>query len=392
MLYMLRQYNISIGEKIMPYFHYIILIIFVFVIYNIFRFKYKNKYWLNQVIYNKYDPRLWGKKGFIVNNAKLTKYFDSNIYSCKWDDLDYTKKCALSWFLNKHYTYYKDLVTKINTKKLESLFTKHNKKCFISLFYETPKKNSKLLGSIVSKPLEGRLYNKDLKLYTFDYICGIDKLSYFKTLYTHFKRHRETVNDKIFVFSTSEKIEISTSLISINTFLYSIKFFPRKVVNSYNGVKIILLNSSNYRLFMNTFYKLYEVFDCFLHVHLSQLLYLCDQKIINICVYLVNNKLLCCYFFKNNHSLHNNSHTITLVGSYQGDASQEIFLEGFYNAIVYISNSIKIKSLLIDDLGQNSIFIEEVKKYKLLQMYTSYIYFYNFIYNSFKKDQVLLLY
>ena len=103
MLYMLRQYNISIGEKIMPYFHYIILIIFVFVIYNIFRFKYKNKYWLNQVIYNKYDPRLWGKKGFIVNNAKLTKYFDSNIYSCKWDDLDYTKKCALSWFLNKHY-------------------------------------------------------------------------------------------------------------------------------------------------------------------------------------------------------------------------------------------------------------------------------------------------
>ena len=117
-----------------------------------------------------------------------------------------------------------------------------------------------------------------------------------------------------------------------------------------------------------------------------------DQKIINICVYLVNNKLLCCYFFKNNHSLNNNSHTITLVGSYQGDASQEIFLEGFYNAIVYISNSIKIKSLLIDDLGQNSIFIEEVKKYKLLQMYTSYIYFYNFVYNSFKKDQVLLLY
>ena len=389
---MIRQYNISIGEKIMPYMNYIILCVIFFVIYYTFSFKYNNKYWLNQVIYNKYDPRLWGKRGFIVNKARLTKYFEPNIYSCKWVDLDYTKKCVCAWFLNKHYRFHKDLVSKFNTKKLESLLVKHNNRCYVSLFYETPKKNSKLLATIFSKPIEGRLYNKDLNAYTFDYICGINKLSYFKVLYTHFKRHREVNNNKIFVFRTSEEIKISTSLITINSFLYSIKFFPRKVVNSYNGIKIIMLNSSNYRLFMNTFYKLYEEFDCFLHVHISQLLYLCDQKLIFICVYLVHNQLLCCYFFKNNSSLYNKEPIITLIGSYQGEASSEIFLEGFYNAIVYVSNSIKIKSIMIDDLGHNSIFIDEVNKYKCIRDYTSYIYFYNFIYGSFKKDQVLLLY
>ncbi len=389
---MIRNYQSSLGEKILPYVHYIFLIVIVIIIYYMFAFKYRNKYWLNQVIYNKYDPRLWGKRGFIVNQAKLTKYFDPTIYSSSWNDLDHTKKCVLSWFLNKHYQYYKDLTFNINTKKLQSLFDKHNNKCFVSLFYENTKKNSKIMGTLVSKPLEGRLYNKDLNLYTFEYLCAINKLSYFKTLYTHFKRHREAIDNKIFVFRTSEKIEISTSLTTVNSFLYSIKFFPKRVVNSYSGVKIILINSSNYRIFINTFYKLYELFDCFLHVHISQLLYLCDQKIIYIVVYLVNNKLLCCYFFKNNHSLHNKSNTITLIGCYQGKSPKEIFLEGFYNAIVYISNSIKIKSLIIDDLGQNSIFIDEVKKYKCLEKYTSYIYFYNFIYDSFKKNQVLLLY
>ena len=142
---------------------------------------------------------------------------------------------------------------------------------------------------------------------------------------------------------------------------------------------------------MNTFYKLYEVFDCFLHTYMSQLLYLLDQKIIYIVVYLCNNKVLCCYFFKNNSSLHNNSQTVTLVGSYKGTSDEDMFIEGFYNSVVYVSNSLKFKSILVDDLGHNSILLKSINKYKIIETYKSYVYLYNFVFDSFNKDQVLLL-
>lgn len=391
MLYMLRQYNISISEKIMPYFHYIILIIFILVVLYLFHFKYKHKYWLNQVIHNKYDPRLWGKKGFIVNSAKNTKYYESLIYSTKWTELDYTKKRVCCWFLNKNYNYYKDLKLNLTAKKLSSLFDNHNKSCFISLKYETPQNKRKITACILSRPIEGRFYNKDLTLYTFDYICGKKTIDYFKSLYTHFKNHRDSQTAKIFLFHTTQKIEIATSLLNINTNLYSIKFFPKKVKQSYSGISIQLLSSSNYRLFMNTFYKLYEVFDCFLHVNISQLLYLLDQKILYIVVYLSNNKILCCYFFKNNSSLHNKSPTVTLVGSYKGIDDEDMFIEGFYNSVVYVSNSLKIKSILVDELGHNTILLKSINKYKIIETYKSFVYLYNFVYNPFNKEQVLLL-
>ena len=81
------SYKVSLGDVISPYLHIILLIIFLVFVLFLFHFKYKHKYWLNQVIHNKYDPRLWGKKGFIVNNAKLTKYYEPLIHSIKWSDL-----------------------------------------------------------------------------------------------------------------------------------------------------------------------------------------------------------------------------------------------------------------------------------------------------------------
>jgi hypothetical protein len=385
------SYKVSLGEIINPYLHIILLIIFLVIVLFLFHFKYKHKHWLNQVIHNNYDPRLWGKKGFIVNKAKITKYYDSLIYSTKWSELNYTMKCACSWFLNKKYNYYQGLKLKLTTKKLTSLFEKHNKPCYISLKYENNQNKQKITGCIISRPIEGRFYNKDLNLYTFDYICGEKTIDYFKILYTHFKNHRDTHNGKIFLFHTTQKIEIATSLININTNLYSIKFFPKKVIQRYSGISIQLISSSNYRLFMNTFYKLYEVFDCFLHIHMTQLLYLLDQKILYIVVYLSNNKVLCCYFFKNNSSLHNQSQTITLIGSYKGTEYEDMFIDGFYNSVVYVSNSLKIKSILVDDLGHNTILLKSINKYKIVETFKSFLYLYNFVYSSFNKDQVLLL-
>ena len=391
---MIQSYKIPIQEIILPYIPYILIVFVIFCACAFIYFKSKHKFWLNQVITNKYDPRLMGKQGFIVSSAKFTKYFDPMIYSCKWSDLSTEKKVLSAAFLKIYYNYYKDLDVNLSTKMLSSQFEKHNNKCFVSLKYKNPKLQDKICACICSKPIQGRLYNKNLNIYFFDYLCsnpGENKKHYYDTLYTHFKNHLDAHNNKIFLFHTSEIIEIATSLVSYQTFTFSIKFFPNKVKPSNPNISFILLNGGNYRIFMNTFFKLYEVFDCFLHVNINQLTYLLDQGLFYICIVLENNVPLACYFYKNTMSIYNKSKTITLVGSYKGNISNELFLEGFYNSIILVYGKEKMKILMIDSLAHNEELIKDANKYKCIETYDQYYYFYNFAYKSFNKNQVLIL-
>ena len=106
---MLRLYEIPIQEKIFPYIPYILLSLVTLIIIYILYFKSKYKFWLNQDIYNKYDPLSWTKKGIIKEKVEITKYFNPMCYSSKWKDLEAKKKELLINLLNKNYRYYKIL-------------------------------------------------------------------------------------------------------------------------------------------------------------------------------------------------------------------------------------------------------------------------------------------
>ena len=107
---------------------------------------------------------------------------------------------------------------------------------------------------------------------------------------------------------------------------------------------------------------------------------------------MLDNKPLACYFFKNTHSRFNNSLVISLIGSYKGNVNDELFLEGFYNSIILVYERLKFKNIIIEDLGCNTELINKTNKYKCFNTYTSYYYFYNFVYKSFEKNQVLCLF
>jgi hypothetical protein len=386
------QYKVSLLEYFTNYIHYIVLFFLsLFFLYYLY-FKGKHKFWLNQVIYNKYDPRLWNKKGFIVGKAKLTKYYNSLIYSDKWKNIENEKIALTGNLLSAYYNYYKDLNIIISTKNVNSMFDGHNNKCYISLYFDKIKKN-KLIGCLLSKPIEGRLYNNDTNLYLLDYICNNKDEKdnvYFELLYTHFKRQLE-LNNKIFMFKTLTPIEISTSLLQYNSFLYSIKFFPRKIFSYCKNVQFVTINSGNYRLFIKIFYELYDQFDCFLHLNLSQLMYLCDKKIYFITLVLFDTNPVACYFFKDTFSIYNNKKIITLLGSYRKSIKDQLFLEGFYNSIILIYERIKINYVMIEDLGLNHHIIDDVKKYKDRGVFTTYYYYYNYLDTGFEKSQVLLM-
>jgi len=367
-------------------------VFFVVILY--LYFKYKHKHWLNQPIHNKYDPRLWYRNGVITDVVKFNKYFKPMCYSSNWIQVPTEKKALLKFFLESHYNYYTSLPLSFTIENLNSYLTKHNSKCYVTLQYKDPVKQKKLIGSILSKPIEGRFYNKDLNLYYWDFICinpGVDKKVYFETLYTHYKRHRESNIVKYFLFRSIEKIEIATSLVQYESTLFPIKFFPNKIKSNCKNVSFIMLTSGNYRLFLNMYYKLYEVFDCFLHVNISQLTYLLDQKLLFITLIMLHNKPIACYFFKNTHSLYYKSPVLSLVGSYQANVNDELFLEGFYNSILLVFERIRFKNIMIENLAHNEKILNDVKKFKPLVRQTVYYYFYNFAYRPFKNDQVLFL-
>ena len=387
----MRLYEIHIGENIFPYIPYILLSLVTIIICYILYFKGTYKFWLNQSIYNKYDPLSWTKTGVIKEEVEINKYFNPLCYSSKWKDLCLKRKELLVKFLIKNYQSYKNLDLQLNTKNIESQFTKHNDSCFITLTL----KNKSIIGSIISKPIEGKFCNVKQKIYFFDYMCydlKSKKDVFFETLYTHYKRQRESHCSKYFIFHSFNKIEITTSLVSYSCNLISIKFFPKRISSRCKNVKFEIINTSNYRLFLEMFYSLYEVFDCFLHVNMSQLLYLLEKEYLYITVIMLNNKPLTCYFFKQTYSLYNKKPCISLVGSCQNKIKDELFLEGFYNSIILINERSKFNNIIIENLSNNNKILNDAKKYKIMERYISYYYLYNFIYKSFPPNQVLMLF
>ena len=391
---MLRLYEIPIQEKIFPYIPYILLSLVTLIIIYILYFKSKYKFWLNQDIYNKYDPLSWTKKGIIKEKVEITKYFNPMCYSSKWKDLEAKKKELLIILLNKNYNYYKNLDIHVGVKNVESLFMKHNDSSYITLNFKNPKQKDKIISSIISKPIEGRFNNKKLNIYFFDYMC-YDKEEkkdvFFETLYTHYKRHRDSNCVKYFLFRTYEKIEISTSLVSYPSYLVSIKFFRKRIFSHCKNVKFEIVDSSNYRLFLEMFYSLYEVFDCFLHVNMAQLLSLLDEGYLYITIILLHNKPLACYFFKQTFSLYNKKPCMSLIGSYQNKVNEELFLEGFYNSIILINERSNFNNIIIESLGNNSKILKDVKKYKIMETFITHYYLYNFIHKSFNPSKFLLI-
>lgn len=390
---MLRLYGIPIQEKIFPYIPYILLSLVTFVIIYILYFKSKNKFWLNQVIHNKYDPRLWNKIGIITDKVKVTKYYEPLVYSTKWNLVETQKKELMCMLISSYYQYYKDLDINVGVKNMQSMFVGHNKSVYVSMYFKNALKKGKLIGGIISKPIEGRFHNNERQLYFWDYMCSNkdEKHAFFKLMFTHYKRSRDLNISKYYLFRTSSQIEIATSLVSYYSYLVSIKFFPKRIYSRCKNVQFILIDSSNYRLILELYYKLYEVYNCFLHVNISQLKKLLDSKEMYWSVILLDNKPIACYFFKQIHSRYNNNPVISLIGSYQGTVSEELYLEGFYNSIILIYENYNYSNIVIDDLNQNKKILEDVKKYKVMERYKSYYYFYNYAHPGFSKEEVLML-
>jgi len=381
----------KLREILIPFVPYIFLVLVFFMVFISLLFKYKYKFWLDQPIYNKYDIRLWNKNGIIKKDAKWSKYFNSLCYSSNWSNTPSQKKIQLHFILNHTYNYYKNLKTNMSIENLNSLLTKHNNKSYITLYYKNPPLNSKLTGTLISKPIVGRLYNKEIHMYFWDFICKKESKVLFELIRTHYKRQMDVTENKIFLWRTNEEISIINPVIEYQSYLFSIKFFPKKIKSKCKNVKFITITSGNYRLFINMFYKLYSEFDCFLHVNISNLTHLLDKNLLFITLIMLGNKPLSCYFFKNTHTVWNNSPVISLIGSYKGGVNTELFLEGFYNSIILLCEKIQFKNIIIEDLSFNTEIINNTKKYKCFNTYTSYYYFYNFIYKSFTKNQVLFL-
>ena len=391
---MLRLYEIPIAEKIFPYIPYILLSLVTIAILYILYLKSKYKFWFNQYIHNIYDPRLWNKIGIIKDKVIITKYFDPLCYSNKWTEIETEKKELIPMLLTAYYNYYQDLVVKLNTKNIESMFVGHNNSVFVSLYFKNALEKRKLTGCICSKPIEGRLSNKKQNIYFWDYMCrnkNEKEEDFFKLLYTHYKRSRDSNYVKYFLFRTSKSLEIATSLVTYNSYLVSTKFFPKRIFSNCKNVSFVLINSSNYRLVLELFYMLYDLYPCFLHVNIAQYKHLLDSKEMYMAVILLHNKPIACYFYKQIHSYYNNNPTISLIGSYQGKTSDELFYEGFFNSIILVNSSYTFNNIVIDDLNNNTKLISKVSKFKAMEKYKSYYYFYNFAHPSYKSNQVLML-
>ena len=195
-------------------------------------------------------------------------------------------------------------------------FTSHSDKSFVSFYTEdkliidlkkgTNVPDKKIIGIMSSRPIHIFINNGNIDAkfdaYYVDYLC-VDKLFRKKgiapqIIQTHHYNQRQ-LNKKICVslFKREDELTGIVPLCVYSTYGFSVDNWtkPSELHSQYKFIEINHQNSH----FLNDFIKLnYSNFDIIINTEITNIIELIKTKNIFIYTILINNKIICAYFFR----------------------------------------------------------------------------------------------
>lgn len=380
------------------------IIVLIIIIYLIYKYKTKHSYWITQPVFHKYNLLNWLYSPRIINKHPIKdQWYDSqNIKTYNINEITESFKYDFIFLIYFNYKNSSSITYKPTYNEIMPYFTGHNKKSYISVYYEdellthlkTDKiiKNKKIIGVITSRPLNLKLNDMETIIAYTDYLC-IDK-NYRnkkispKLISTHYYDfNKETFQYPIALFKR-ESILNDNIIPLINTKVYG---FNLKLLK-YNitcNFKLIQINSINIHLI----YKILKSnFKCMIICDFSNLLELINTN--NIIVYVLVDiqniqDILCVYFFRNIATQYDTNLAIEFFASINYIESENLFFDGFLRLLESLKN---YNILLIEDISHNNIIIKNlfINNNNILEYNMAY-YAYNLIHNPINSDDAIII-
>ena len=385
------------------------LIIFLIFIY--IRLKYQ--FWAIQPVFHVYDIGYMIKTPGIINDSlpeknKFTNFknIDTNIFS----ELTSLQTQRFINLIKTNYLQNKDNNFSPQSENILPYFNGHNDKSFVSLYNEdnhmmdlkkgTMITDKKVIGAITSRPVYVVINNgrKEAKFraYYVDYLC-VDRSNRKKGIAPqliqtqHYNQRHINKNIVVSLFKREEELTGIVPLCVYSTYGFPVTTWtkPEELSSQYTLLEI---NPQNFRYLFDFISESGKKFDILINTEVTNIIELIKTKNIFIYSIMVDDNICCCYFFRKSCVQIEKGLEVLSCFASICSCDENIFLQGFKISFWKIAAENYFGFAAIEDISDNNIIIESLKKKTkpLITSPTAY-FFYNFGYPTFKSNKVLII-
>lgn len=399
----------------------IILLIILFLLYVRVKFR----FWAIQPVFHIYDIYYWFVNVGIINKELPSKnrYTNfKNIKTISYDILnqenisDFTILVQLNYLRNNENSY---IPQKDN---ILPYFIGHSQKSFWSFYWQpdtlldnktnTAVEHQKLVGVITSRPLHVSFINKNknkntkekpitMDVYYVDYLCvdkGFRKKNIAPQLIQTHEYNQSHLNKNISVslFKREDELTGIVPLTVYKSYCFNMRNW-RKPLSLSANISILTGDKQNIYYLYNFIKETTDKWSLTVMPEMSNIIELVNTKNVFIVMLVLDGEIVAAYIFKKTCTfIEKEKEIICCIASINGNVlTREVFIQGFKVALWSILEKPENKGfqyLMIEDTSDNDCIIKNIQKktYPLVVSPTAY-FFYNFAYNTFKSNDVLII-
>ena len=392
----------------MDYLYYFFIVIIVIYILLFSYIKLKYQFWNIQPVFHYYNFLYWFTSNRVINDElpSINKYCNMReIQTYKYTELSNLDKQYIINFLKNFFLRTNDVNYLPTINSFESNFQNHIHPSFISIYsnntnlFDYKNNNNfnfkEIISVMTTRPLYITLYNKNMTVYYVDYLC-VHNLYRKKgvapqIIQTHELNQRHNNKQiKVSLFKREGEINGIVPLVFYYTYGYK-KISIYKINDS--SISVIPVNKTSVFKFLDFFKNNKSSFDCAITPHLSNLISLVESKSIFIYLLKQNSNILASYIFKNTDTLYYGKKSIECISSINSikNDNTNLFYRGFTLAYYNIVKQIKSKTILIEDIADNSKIIKNINDECFFCSPTAF-FLYNYISKTVNNAKFIYIY
>jgi len=395
---------------------YIFLIFSLIIIFVMCYIRVKYGFWSFQPVFHVYNLTYFIWPPGIINHElpEKNKYTNfKNIETIIYSQLSELKKNKFVNFAKTQYLQNKDNLYLPKQNNILPYFKCHNSKSFFSFYTEdilfndlkkgTIIEDKKLIGVITSRPvhitinIKNTKNNEKFNAYYIDYLC-VDKLYRKKgiakeIIQTHHYNQSHINKDVVVsLFKREGGLSGIVPLCLYSTYGFHVKKWT-KPLDLHSMYTFLEISEQNLHFLLDFIKNNNKNFDIIINSDISNIIELIKTKNIFIYVILINDKIISAYFYKKSCTfIEKRLEVLNCFASINNCDSEEIFIHGFKISFWKTAEKNKFGFAAIENISHNNIIINNLilKTNPLIITQTAYI-FYNFAYNKFKSEKVLII-
>lgn len=358
---------------------YVILIFTVLYLILKAFIKIKFHFWSIQPVFHIYDIQHWLRPNRVICNQlpEINKFV--NIVDIKTKNLDEMSKQEITsfcTFIRENYLRNKDAEYAPEESHIMECMKGVNHPSYISIHYRpafpidsttNPEIN---LNTDIYSVISARIVHITLKnvssfpLYYIDNLCvnpamrkkGIAPKA-IQTLHYHLRRKNEHV--RTFLFKREGEMTAIVPLTTFTTYGYHANHIQR-VELPHASMKLVEVTSKNLSLFVDHLQRKREIYDCIIVPEVANIYNMVNSGVITMYGILQNGKLCAVYVFRDAATYYDGERAVELVCSISTCHFDEIFYDGFTQALALCCQEWKATKVIIDGVGDNQKIINNL--------------------------------